>query len=67
MSEIIEQAGKKAYEIEGLAVWLANDAVGGNVWKNKHVEVVQEIGQKLRLLRMILSGQTTAENSGLQK
>jgi 2,4-dienoyl-CoA reductase-like NADH-dependent reductase (Old Yellow Enzyme family) len=67
MSEVIEQARKKVYETQALVVRLSNEAVGGNVWKDREVKTVGEIFQKLQLLQMILLGQTTGKNFGLQK
>lgn len=67
MHEVIEQAGKKVYEADGLVVWLSNEAVHGTIWTKHQVEIVGEIHQKLRLIQMILQGNTTAEDFGIQK
>ena len=67
MHEVIEQAGKKVHETDGLVVWLSNEVVPGTIWTKHQVDIVGEIHQKLRLIQMILQGNTTAEDLGIQK
>jgi hypothetical protein len=67
MHEVIEQAGKRANEADGMVVWLSNEVLPGTVWTKHQVEIIGEIHQKLRLIQMILLGNTTAEDLGLQK
>ena len=67
MHEVIEQANKKVYEADRLVVILANEAMTGSTWKERQVETVSQIHQKLQLIRRILLGDTTAEDFGLQK
>lgn len=66
ITEIIERAKATSFEVQRLAVTLSNEAVGGNPWKDRDVETVREINQKLQLLQVILLGQTTGANFGLQ-
>jgi hypothetical protein len=67
MHEVVEQAGKEVYEADGMVVWLSNEVVPGAIWTKHEVEIVGKIHSKLRLVQMILNGDTTAEDFGLQK
>jgi hypothetical protein len=67
MHEVIEQAGKRLCEADDLLVWLSNEVVPGAIWTEHEVEIVSKIHSKLRLVQMILNGDTTAEDFGLQK